>query len=82
MLDTVKIMLQYKKMTTQLIEPENLVEKTNKHIARIFQTGNSFGVRIPAAIAERYEFDRPGYALVQANGDKITVKRINEESLN
>jgi hypothetical protein len=24
----------------------------------------------------------PGYALVQANGDKITVKRINEESLN
>jgi hypothetical protein len=76
-------MLQYKKMTTQLIEPEKEhFGQENKHIARIFQTGNSFGVRIPAAIAERYEFDRPGYALVQANGDKITVKRINEESLN
>jgi hypothetical protein len=68
-------------MTTQLIEPEK-EQHITKHIARIFQTGNSFGVRIPPAIAERYEFDCPGYALVQANGDKIRVKRINEESLN
>jgi hypothetical protein len=45
-------MLQYKKMTIQISEQQI----HNKHIARIFQTGNSFGVRIPAAIAERYEF--------------------------
>jgi antitoxin component of MazEF toxin-antitoxin module len=67
-------------MTTLIEVKEPLT--VNKHIARIFRNGNSFGVRIPASIASLYGMDKPGYALVQANGDKITVKRISEESLN
>jgi hypothetical protein len=53
-----------KNMTTQLIIPEKEQHHVNKHIARIFATGNSFGVRIPASIAARYKFNSPGYALI------------------
>jgi hypothetical protein len=67
-------------MTTLIEVKEPLT--INKHIARIFKNGNSFGVRIPASIAARFDMDRPGYALVQTIGDKIMLKRINEETLN
>jgi hypothetical protein len=67
---------------TTLIEVKESSSTINKHIARIFQNGNFFSVRLPHTIAEQYNMNKPGYALVQANGDKITVKRINEENLN
>jgi hypothetical protein len=37
----------------------------NKHIARIFQNGNSFAVRVPHTIAKQCNMNKPGYALVQ-----------------
>jgi antitoxin component of MazEF toxin-antitoxin module len=67
-------------MTTliEVKEPSTI----NKYVARIFRNGNSFGVRIPASIAEQYNMNKPGYALIQANGDCLRVKQINEENLN
>jgi hypothetical protein len=60
---------------TELISEQQIQEEILfKHIARIFQTGNSFGVRIPASIAARYKFDSPGYALIQAGGEKNNGK--------
>jgi hypothetical protein len=57
--------------------------KINKHIARIFQNGNSYAIRVPHDMAERFDLDEPGsYALVTATTDGVVVKRIKEETLN
>jgi hypothetical protein len=59
-----------------MIEVKDL-STINKHIASIFQNGNSFAVRLPHSIASLYGMDRQGYALVQPDGEKgIKIKRI------
>jgi hypothetical protein len=64
-------------MTIQISEQQI----QNKHIARIFQNGNSFAIRIPHNIGQCYGIDRPGYALVEGTDKGVIVKRIDEEKL-
>ena len=66
---------------TILISEQKEEEKPFKHIARIFQTGNSFAVRLPHPIAVRHGLDRPGYALVEATERGVLVKHLKEENL-